>query len=86
VAELPAHIEGPALIIANGSGFTVTAPTLLSVLLQSGVAPDVMVMAVNVTLNVPADAVVALDEADVVSITWPSPVPFIVLPVVAPSL
>ena len=87
VAVLPAHIAGPALTVANGSGFTVTTAVLLSVLLHCGVTIiPVIAILVKVTLNVPADAVDALDDAAVVNVTAPSPDPVMVLPVTAPSV
>jgi hypothetical protein len=85
VAVLPAQMAGPALTVANGNGFTVTAAVLLRALLHAG-KPEVIAILVSVTLKVPADAVDAEDEAAVVSVTAPSPVPVIVLPVVVPSV
>ena len=85
VPTLPLQIVGPAVTVANGSGFTVTAATLLRVLPHAGV-PDVMDIAVKVTLKVPAEAVVALEEAAVVNVTEVLPVPLIVFPVTVPSV
>jgi uncharacterized protein YhhL (DUF1145 family) len=80
-------MAGPALTVANGSGFTVTAAIALRVLLHCGVTiTPVIAILVKVTLNVPADAVEALDEAAVVNVTAPSPVPVKVFPDTAPSV
>jgi hypothetical protein len=70
-------------MVANGSGFTVTTPTLLSVLLQSGDVPEFILIAVRVTLYLVVDVV---ETMAVVNVNEPSPVPVNVLPVTIPSV
>jgi hypothetical protein len=70
-------------MVAKGNGVTVTTPTLLSVLLHNGVAPDVIVIFVRVTLNAPVEAV---EAAFVGNGTDTLPTPVIVLPVTVPSV